>query len=211
MTATRITAWGVTSVVLFGLLVSVEAVPPFEKKILDVRQMSVKARAEFGESLIFGTVGASRKEFAVGRAQCSLCHAFFKEQEMADPDEYPSPPWGPHFINFIERFNQRIASPDYKRRHREAFPGSGSASSVSEYLAESNVCASCYVVPGFGVKGSNDRESPMPDVHKAPISLSLDEMIAVDTWLYVHGGKEAPSPDEIEKAYRKFIPASESK
>src|SRR5437870_1115440 len=178
--------------------------------------MSVKERADLGEKLIFGSVGASRTDlFAIGKAQCPLCHAFFKESKMADPNNYPSPPYGPHFFNnFTQRIERLVASPQYKQRPRntvqpEAFPGSGNATSLIEYLAESNVCPDCYVVPGFGMRDTRDRESPMPAIHKAPIGLTIDELIAVDTWLYVHDGKEPPSPQEIEKAYRKFIPESE--
>jgi mono/diheme cytochrome c family protein len=65
------------------------------------------------------------------------------------------------------------------------------------------------VVAGFGVKGTNDKESPMPAIHKPPISLSLGELAAVDTWMYVREGKEAPSYEEIVKAYEKFIPEAD--
>jgi mono/diheme cytochrome c family protein len=39
--------------------------------------------------------------------------------------------------------------------------------------------------------------------------LSLGELAAVDTWMYVREGKEAPSYEEIVKAYEKFIPESD--
>jgi hypothetical protein len=185
--------------------------------MIDARKMSVKERVELGEKLIFGKVGAGRTEFAVGRAQCTLCHDFFQELKPAagEPDARPSPPFGPHFFNhFTERIERLLASPEYRQRSKnteqpEAFPGSGHATSVIEYLAESNICPSCYVTPGFGTRNSHDRQSPMPMIHKPPISLTIDEMIAIDTWLYVHDGKEPPSPNDIEKTYRKFIPESE--
>ena len=59
------------------------------------------------------------------------------------------------------------------------------------------------------MKGTNDKESPMPSIHKPPISLSLPELAAVDTWLYVREGREAPGFDEIVKSYEKFIPESD--
>ena len=212
------TGFAVIALIYFGFwsfLVSAE--PPAETKITDVREMSVKERVELGETLIFGKVGAGRTEFAVGKAQCTLCHDFFRELKPAagEPDARPSPPYGPHFFNhFTERIERLVASPEYRQRptdteQPEAFPGSGHATSVIEYLAESNICPPCYVVPGFGVRDTHDRESPMPMIHKPPISLSLDEMVAIDTWLYAHDGKEPPSPDDIEKAYRKFIPEAE--
>ena len=92
---------------------------------------------------------------------------------------------------------------------KEAFPGSGTAENAQEYIAESHSCPSCFVVSGYGVKGTNDKESPMPAIHKPPISLSLPELAAVDTWLYVREGREAPSFDEIVKSYEKFIPESD--
>jgi len=65
------------------------------------------------------------------------------------------------------------------------------------------------VVAGYGVKGTNDKESPMPRIHKPPISLSLPELAAVDTWLYVREGRESPSFEEIVKSYEKFIPEAD--
>ena len=92
---------------------------------------------------------------------------------------------------------------------KEAFEGSGTATTGQEYIAESHACPSCFVVPGFGVKGTNDKESPMPKIHKPPISLTLGELAAVDTWLYVREGKEAPTYEEIQASYEKFIPEAD--
>jgi hypothetical protein len=191
----------------------VSAAHPAETKTNDVGKMSVNERVKLGEQLIFGEKGASRTEFRVGKAQCTLCHAFFKEWTM--DGQFSSPPYGPHFFDhFTERIERLVESPKYRQRSTdteqpEAFPGSGHATTLIEYLAESNICPSCYVVPGFGMKNSHDRESPMPKIHKPPISLSLDELIAIDTWLYLHDDKEPPSWDDMEKAYRKFIPETE--
>ena len=60
---------------------------------------------------------------------------------------------------FTERVQRLIASPEYRQRPKdteqpEAFPGSGIATNIIEYLAESNLCPSCYVVPGFGVRSA---------------------------------------------------------
>ncbi len=168
-------------------------------------------RAQFGELLLFGKLGTTGKDEAVGRAQCALCHAFFKDSPMV---EWESPPWGPHFVDFIPRIEGLIASPQYQQRPRntvkpEAFPGSGIATSAIEYLAESNVCPSCFVVPGFGYKGTQDRESPMPEVHKGSIRLTVEEMIAIDTWMLVHSGAEVPSLSEMRAAYDKFLPTED--
>src|SRR2546426_9001464 len=56
---------------------------------------------------------------------------------------------------------------------------------------------------------SNDKETPMPAIQKPPIALSLDELIAVDTWLFAREGTDPPTPEEIENAYKKFIPESD--
>jgi mono/diheme cytochrome c family protein len=49
----------------------------------------------------------------------------------------------------------------------------------------------------------------MPPIHKPPISLSIGELAAVDTWLYVREGKEPPPFEEINTAYEKFIPEAD--
>jgi len=50
-----------------------------------------------------------------------------------------------------------------------------------EYIAESHVCPSCYLVGGFGMKETENRESPMPKIPKPTHSLTIQELIAVDT------------------------------
>ena len=203
------TGFAVAALVSYGFwLVPVNADPPPERRIVDVRGMSVKERAELGEELIFRRVGGSEIRGAIGKAQCPLCHGF---QKGVVSDR------APNLFGITTRAWERLKDPRYhvgKPNERdtiqkEAFPGAGTATTAIEYIAESAICPSCYVVAGFGVKGTNDRESPGVKLHKPPISLSIDELIAVDTWLYVHDGIEPPSPDEIEKAYRKFIPESQ--
>jgi hypothetical protein len=77
-----------------------------------------------------------------------------------------------------------------------------------EYIAESAACPSCYVVTGYGLKSSNDTENPGEPLLENPINLSIDEMIAIDTWLYIHSGETPPPPVVIEAAYKKFVPES---
>jgi hypothetical protein len=205
-----VTVFTAVSLVSFGFWsLSANADAPSEKRIVDVREMSVKVRAELGEKLIFGSVGASKTQGAIGKAQCPLCHGFQKDflSERA-----------PNLYGITERAKERLKDPRYHLGkpnerdtvQREAFPGSGTAITAIEYIAESAICSNCYVVAGFGVKGTNDRESAeVFSMHKPPVDLSIDELIAIDTWLYVHDGKEPPSPQEIEQAYRKFIPEAE--
>jgi cytochrome c2 len=182
--------------------------PPAEEITADVRQMSVQERADLGEKIIFGAVGASGTQGAIGKGQCPLCHGFQKGflSERA-----------PNLFGIPTRALERLKDPRYSQAdpskrdtvQKEACPGCGTAKTAEEYIAESHVCPNCYVVAGFGVKGTNDKESPMPAIHKPPIALNFDEFIAVDTWLFAREGTEPPTPEEIENAYKKFIPESD--
>src|SRR3989475_2217942 len=182
--------------------------PPAEEKTADVRQMSVQERADLGEKIIFGAVGASGTQGAIGKGQCPLCHGFQKGflSERA-----------PNLFGIPTRALERLKDPRYSRAdpskrdtvQKEACPGCGTAQTAAEYMGESPACPNCYVVVGLGVRGTNERESPRPAFHKPPIALSLDELIAVDTWLFAREGTEPPTPEEIENAYKKFIPESD--
>ncbi|HEC05341.1 MAG TPA: c-type cytochrome [Thiolapillus brandeum] len=75
---------------------------------------------------------------------------------------------------------KRLADPRYK----------GDAKDAEGYLRESMLHPSKYVVAGWGKKGSNDSESPMPPVDKPPIQLSAMEIDAVIAWLEAKDGNE---------------------
>lgn len=181
--------------------------PPPEVK-LDFASMSPQQLADEGEKIIFGGIGQSKVQGAIGKGQCPLCHGFNQGflSERA-----------PNLFGIPDRSKERLTDPRYHQgkaaerdsAQKEAFPGAGTAENGQEYIAESHACPSCYVVAGFGVKGTNDKESPMPAIHKPPISLTLGELAAVDTWMYVREGKEPPSYEEITKAYEKFIPEAD--
>ena len=180
--------------------------PPVEEKVT-WETMSTQQLADKGEEIIFGGLGKNKEQGAIGKGQCPLCHAFHAGMlgERA-----------PNLLGLPTR-KERLEDPKYskgnpsKREYsvKEAFPGSGTAETVQEYIAESHACPSCYVVAGYGVKGTNDKESPMPSIHKPPISLSLAELAAVDTWMYAREGVEPPSFDEIVKSYEKFVPEAD--
>jgi len=179
--------------------------PVEEKKTWD--SMTPQQLADEGEKIIFGGVGKNKEQGAIGKGQCPLCHAFHAGMlgERA-----------PNLLGLPTR-KERLEDPKYskgnpsKREYamKESFPGAGTAETVQEYIAESHSCPSCYVVAGYGVKGTNDKESPMPAIHKPPISLSLPELAAVDTWMYLREGVEPPSFEEIVKTYEKFIPEAD--
>jgi mono/diheme cytochrome c family protein len=182
--------------------------PPKEEK-LDFSSMSPQQLADEGEKIIFGGIGQNKVQGAIGKGQCPLCHAF--HQGMLGER-------APNLIGLPERAGkERLEDPKYhkgepqKREYaeKEACPGCGTATTGQEYIAESHSCPSCYVVAGYGVKGTNDKESPMPKIHKPPISLTLPELAAVDTWFYVREGKEPPTYEEIIKSYEKFIPEAD--
>ena len=181
--------------------------PPKEEK-LEFSGMTPQQLADEGEKLIFGGIGQSQVQGAIGKGQCPLCHGFQKGflSERA-----------PNLFGLPDRMKERLDDPRYHKGkpaerdtvEKEAFAGSGTGEVLQDYLAESHACPNCYVVSGFGVKGTNDKESPMPKIHKPPISLALPELVAVDTWLYVREGKEPPSYEEIIKSYEKFIPEAD--
>ncbi len=150
---------------------------------LTVDDMTPQQLADEGEKIIFGGIGQSKGQGWIGRGQCPLCHMFSAEAGSSMEDRAPNL-WG---ITARKRLKETSI----------------------EYIAESHVCPSCYVVGGFGVKGTENRESPMPAIHKPPISLSIDELIAVDTWLFWNEGEIPPSPVEIRAVYEKLIPPNE--
>ncbi len=181
--------------------------PPPEVK-LDFSGMSPQQLADEGEKIIFGGIGQSQTQGAIGKGQCPLCHGF--QQNFLSER-------APNLFGIPDRAKKRLDDPRYSKGNAEArdtvekesFPGAGTAETGQEYIAESHACPSCFVVEEFGLKGSNDRESQMPRIHKPPISLTLGELAAVDTWLYVREGMEAPKYDEIITSYEKFIPEAD--
>lgn len=66
----------------------------------------------------------------------------------------------------------------------------GEADTAEAYLLESMVKPSAYVVPGFGKAGSNDTESPMPNVAGGGIGMSDAEISAVIAYLQDLAGVE---------------------
>ncbi len=180
--------------------------PPVVK--LDFQSMSPQQLGDEGEKIIFGGIGQSKTQGAIGKGQCPLCHGF--QQGFLSER-------APNLFGIPDRAAERLKEPNYHMNdpasrpsaQKEAFEGSGTATNGQEYIAESHACPSCYVVPGFGVKGSNDTESPMPKIHKPPISLQLGELAAVDTWMYTREGKESPGYDAIVASYEKFIPEAD--
>jgi cytochrome c2 len=169
--------------------------PRFSQKPIEA--YTTKELADIGELIIFGQVGILKGQ---GKGQCPLCHAF-RPGQVAER--------APNLSGIVRRAAQRITEPRYLNPdtvQTESFRGSGRATTADEYIAESHICTNCYVAEGYGVKGSNDRESPMAADHLPPIGLNINEMIAVHTWLYVHDGETPPSPAQIRADHERFLP-----
>ncbi len=83
-------------------------------------------------------------------------------------------------LDMVETSGQRLQDERYQ----------GVAANAAEYLRESMIEPGLFVVKGFGKKGSNDTESPMPAVDKAPILLSDIEIDAVIAFLQAKDGNE---------------------
>ncbi|MEN8180724.1 MAG: c-type cytochrome [Pseudomonadota bacterium] len=66
----------------------------------------------------------------------------------------------------------------------------GEAKDAAGYILESMLDPGRYVVATWGKKGSNDSESPMPAIDKAPIQLSSMEMDAITAYLQAKDGNE---------------------
>ncbi len=87
----------------------------------------------------------------------------------------------------------------------------GAATDAESYLRESMKEPGRYVVASWGKKGTNDTESPMPAVHKAPIELSDVEIDAVIAYLQSKDGNEVtvalPTEAPAEVAAPAGVPA----
>ena len=101
-----------------------------------------------------------------GKGTCTLCH----NQLGRAPDMLA--------FNVVQVSEERLADTRYQ----------GKATDVESYLRESMLEPSAYVVEGFGKKGSNDTESPMPAVDKPPIQLSELVMDAIIAYLQKKDG-----------------------
>jgi len=100
------------------------------------------------------------------KGTCTLCHNALGRAPLLDKIAAVSA--------------ERLKDPRYK----------GAAKTVEEYLHESLLQPSAFVVAGFGKAGSNDSESPMPDVTGGGIGLSEPEVAAVIAYLQDMSGGE---------------------
>jgi cytochrome c5 len=101
-----------------------------------------------------------------GKGTCTLCHNSMGRAPMLSK------------IGAVAM--ERMADSRYK----------GEAKTAEEYIHESMVKPSAFVVAGFGKAGSNDSESPMPDVSGGSIGLSDTVIKAVIAYLQDSSGSE---------------------
>ncbi len=119
-------------------------------------------------ALTMDTFVALGESIFAGKGTCTLCHNNLGRA----PDLLA--------LNVVDTAKMRMQDPEYK----------SSAKDVESYLRESLLEPSAYVVKGFGKKGSNDTESPMPAVDKPPIQLSPAEIEAVIAYMQAKDGNE---------------------
>lgn len=174
---------------------------------IDLSAATPEKLATLGRMLAFGTddpqAALARGEGPIGKGQCPLCHQFFLDQKA---DRCPNLVALPsrraegredlvvfeekrsHFRAKEERYKEfakRLANGEPNsgiKPHASPEDGSNPAQ-AGTYLIESEYCPNCYVVMGFGLKGSNDMESPMPIINKPPIGLTDQEIVSVVSFL----------------------------
>jgi len=101
-----------------------------------------------------------------GKGNCTLCHNALGRAPMLDKIGHMA--------------DERLKDPRYK----------GTAKTAEEYLFESLTKPSVFVVAGYGQSGTNDTESPMPDVSGGGIGLSDAEIKSVIAYLQDSSGNE---------------------
>ena len=113
----------------------------------------------------FATLGES---IFTGKGACALCHNNLGRA----PDILN--------LNMSVTANERLQDSRYQ----------GKAKNVEEYLRESMLEPSIYVIEGYGKKGSKDTVSPMPVAGKAPALLTDVEIDALIAYLQAKDGYE---------------------
>jgi mono/diheme cytochrome c family protein len=111
---------------------------------------------------------AMGKDLYQGKGTCTLCH----NQLGRAPDLLA--------LNVEKTSLERLADSRYR----------GKAKNPEGYLRESMLEPNIYVVKGFGKKGTNDAESPMPAIDKPPAQLSQVEIDAIIAYLQHKDGNQ---------------------
>lgn len=186
--------WSTVSVLLAGYtnwLPQQRSDPP-PKAVVIADDLTMEDYVEMGRVIVMGAKQVAGQK-SIGKGQCPLCHTF-------DPGDHMGR--CPNLFGVEGRSHTRIKEDRYlnspmKVGEKEPATGiikgapdqipeeyrrSGSPEMTGEdYLRESLMCPTCYVVEGFGSDG--DTKSPMPVIVKPPISLTPVEVNAVIAWL----------------------------
>lgn len=150
------------SLVIIGVytLYSVKIIPPIEPEAPPREEVTDEPKTV--EELV-----ALGEQVYNGKGACALCHS-------------PVAGRAPLLENAAVVAADRIKEKGY----------AGKAVDAEGYLFESLADPSAYVVPGFGLAGSNDRVSPMPAVQASAIGLNETEIKAVVAYLQSLSGVE---------------------
>ncbi len=166
---------------------------PPPKATAVVGDLTMEEFAEMGRVIIFGAKQVAGQK-SIGKGQCPLCHTF-------DPGDNIGR--CPNLFGVEKRSHDRVKEERYMTSPMasgETEPASGIVKgrpgeipeeyrraggpeemTGEDYLRESLMCPTCYVVKGYGKDA--DTKSPMPVIVKPPISLSRVEVNAVVAYL----------------------------
>jgi len=187
--------WTTVSLLLAGYtnwLPQQRSDPPPKEAAL-VGDVTMEEFAEMGRIIIFGAKQVAGQK-SIGKGQCPLCHTF-------DPGDNSGR--CPNLFGVENRSHDRVKEDRYATSPiaiGETDPASGIVKGKydeipeeyrrqngpdeftgEDYIRESVMCPTCYVVEKFGKDG--DTKSPMPIIVKPPISLSRIEVNAVIAYL----------------------------
>lgn len=188
--------WTCVSIVLAGYtnwLPQQRSDPPPKGGATISGDITMEEYTEMGRVIVFGAKQVAGQK-SIGKGQCPLCHTF-------DPGDNIGR--CPNLFGIEERSHARVKEDRYmtspvkvgdkepasgvvKGKPDQIDPayrraGAGGEASGEDYIRESLMCPTCYVVEGYGKDG--DTKSPMPLINKPPISLSPIELNAVIAWL----------------------------
>jgi hypothetical protein len=187
--------WTTVSLLLAGYtnwLPQQRSDPPPKEAAL-VGDVTMEEFAEMGRIIVFGAKQVAGQK-SIGKGQCPLCHTF-------DPGDNSGR--CPNLFGVENRSHDRVKEDRYATSPiaiGETDPASGIVKGKydeipeeyrrqngpdeftgEDYIRESVMCPTCYVVEKFGNDG--DTKSPMPIISKPPISLSRIEVNAVIAYL----------------------------
>ena len=165
--------------------------PPKEAAV--VGDVTMEEFAEMGRVIVFGAKQVAGQK-SIGKGQCPLCHTFDpgdnsgrcpnlfgvenRSHDRVKEDRYATSPIAigeTDPASGIVKGKYDEIPEEYRRQHGpDEFTG-------EDYIRESVMCPTCYVVEKFGNDG--DTKSPMPIISKPPISLSRIEVNAVIAYL----------------------------